>query len=142
LPTEKFSAEKAIQERRQRSFDMEEAQRRASDFYAKGLVTTLQDAKWGSDATFEKSMRSYQSQHDRLEAETVRQQRLDTRRGKLAELIASERDDFTRELTARVPTKEERLETMRSKADEIKTGRDTRRASSADASRRMLIRSE
>ena len=91
---------------------------------------------------FEKSMRSYQSQHDRLEAETARREQLETRRGKLAELIASERDEYTRELTSRLPTREERLETMRSKASEIKTARDTQRAHAAEASRRMIVRSE
>ena len=37
-----FSAEKAIQQRRQRAYDVEQAQRRAADFYSNGLVTTLQ----------------------------------------------------------------------------------------------------
>jgi hypothetical protein len=37
-----FSAERAIQQRRQRAFEVESAQRRAADFYQQGTVTTLQ----------------------------------------------------------------------------------------------------
>eukprot|EP00041_Stephanoeca_diplocostata_P032245 m.1028903 g.1028903 ORF g.1028903 m.1028903 type:complete len:141 (-) comp24111_c0_seq4:3512-3934(-) len=105
----KFSAERAIQERRQRAYNLEQAQARAAQFYQDGFLQCDQNRKWGSDASFAKSMRSWQNEYDKEDPKKA----LEARRDRLSALLSEEMDQYTKRLTERLPTKEERIESMR-----------------------------
>lgn len=132
----KFSAEKAIQQRREHRAQLERANANAAAFYNRGTIGAKQNQKWDSDAVFVKSMSAWGSR----DVAEEKKRKLAARKSKLKELLSKEKDEWTRELKAMVPTKYDKYERMKSRTTQLKTARESRRDQDAREKKLQSIR--
>eukprot|EP00040_Diaphanoeca_grandis_P021427 m.114150 g.114150 ORF g.114150 m.114150 type:complete len:499 (-) comp28333_c0_seq2:123-1619(-) len=132
----KFSAEQAISRRRQARYDQQQQYNQAASFYNKGTIGALQNKKWDSDYTFEKSMRAWDKQNNVIDKKEALRKRQD----KLRATLEKEKDQWSIEIAEMVPTMSDRIQTMRIKKDGLKTARESERVQQASKKRTQQLR--
>eukprot|EP00057_Strongylocentrotus_purpuratus_P024674 XP_011679148.1 PREDICTED: trichoplein keratin filament-binding protein [Strongylocentrotus purpuratus] len=120
--------ERAMVQRRNHEEDFREQWSSRAEYFKTSEVQMTKQNAWTSDQSFHDSMDAFKSKHDK----EIRARELKERRRRLQHMLSEERSQLEAELRGLSGDNYVRLQEMKSRSDDLKTGRESSRKQIAD----------